>query len=79
MCLSWPWKHIFMTHEIQVWSVSKFHGNFMGHEIEWSIKFNFAYSWIFMAMKTDFHDPLISVLDHHQLFMALKKFSWAMK
>ena len=30
------------SHEIQVWSVSKFHGNFMGHEIEW-----------FM-----FHDPL---------------------
>ena len=25
-----------------------------------------------MAMKTDFHDHLISVLDHHQLFMAIK-------
>ena len=26
-----------------------------------------------MAMKTDSRDPLISVLDHRQLFMALKK------
>ena len=24
-----------MAHLIQVWSVSDFHGNFMGHEIEW--------------------------------------------
>ena len=24
-------------------------------------------------MKTDFHDPLISVLDYHQLFMAIKR------
>ena len=29
-----------------------------------------------MAIKTDFHDHLISVLDHHQLFMAMKKDSW---
>ena len=26
-----------------------------------------------MAMKTDFHDPFISLLGHHQLFMAMKK------
>ena len=49
------------------WAINLNGSCFMTH------KFNFAYSWIFMAMKTDFHDPLISVLDHRQLFMALKK------
>ena len=44
----------------------------MKSNVSWPINFKFRYSWIFMAMKTDFHDPLISVLDHQQLFMAIK-------
>ena len=41
----------------------------------WHIKVNFGYSWIFMPWKpADFHDPLISGLDHHQLCMAIKTF-----
>ena len=43
--------------------------------VSWHIKVNFGYSWIFLPWKpADFHDPLISGLDHHQLCMAIKTF-----
>ena len=71
-----------MTHERQV---CDFHGNFidhvsnfMGHEIYWCIfngplNLTLLYSGFFMAIKTEFHDPLILVLDRYRLFMAMKK------
>ena len=59
---------------VSFWLLQHFHGSLnLISMVCGPLNLTSIYSWIFMARKADFNDPLISVLDQWQFFMAMKK------